>query len=174
MSGLLTVQNMEGNRTMFVTKEKETVTWERSGDPMGEDIQQVSDEIAQDRDFIKACARGVLRVVPDDDGDSEAQERLAAQIAKYATSRQDSQAEILGRMDRPQDRSISSYECIAPLGRNQTCAQAVMMRLNDAKEIPPLCSRHKALQSNFVASDEGSVGDASSSPTTKWNYMGLS
>jgi hypothetical protein len=175
MSGLLTVQNMEGNKTLFETKDNGIIEWQRNGDPMGEDVQQVSEEVAKDRDFVKACARGVLRVLDDEDGAeaSEAQKRVNDQIAKFQASRASSDAEISGRLDRPQDRSLSSYECIAPTGRNQTCGQSVMMRLNVAKETPPLCSRHQALKNSFVASDEGSAGSESEKPVTKWIHMGM-
>jgi hypothetical protein len=171
--GLITVQNMEGNKTLFETKDSGIIEWQRNGDPMGEDVQQVSEDVAKDRDFVKACARGVLQVLNDDDGDSEAQKRVNDQIEKFRTSRATSEAEISGRLDRPQDRSISSYECIAPVGAGRQCGQAVMMRLNEAKDKPPLCSRHQALQNSFVASDEGSAGSESEKPVTKWIHMGM-
>lgn len=169
--GLLTVQNLEGNRTLFVDKESRSIYWEMAGDAMGEDVQQVPAELVEDRDFLRAVARGIFKVLPDGQ-DSEAQEKLAAQVAKFTSTRRANDAEVMAKLDRPQDRQIVTYTCIAPLAKG-VCDQPVMMRKHEANEVPPLCSRHKALRTNFVANDEGTKGSNSEALNTTWTYAGV-
>lgn len=158
----LTVQNNAESTTLFAIPGKQPIIWNASGDPMGEDIQRVPDDLAKDIDFLRSLDQGLLSVVDGDD--PEVLASLQRSTTAYAERQATNAAKAEAMMDRKQDRDLIGTPCIGPDARGNRggCGATVLQRaseINGSDPKPPLCDRHRSLAPQFYLTQEGSKGE---------------
>lgn len=147
------VRNTESGRTVFSDPVKKiSVEWAGAGDPNGEDLQQVPDEIVTgSAAFIKTLQRGILVV-------EEASEETKAVLDKQTSSfraRQEQAAQVASStMDQQARNDLISVDCIGPNARGTgSCGDPVPVREKDLDAKPPLCPKHKSLEPQYVVEE---------------------
>lgn len=158
----LMVQNNAASTTLFALPGKQPIIWTAAGDPMGDDVQRVPDDLAKDIDFLRSLDQGLLSVVDGDD--PEVLASLQRSSTKYADRQAANAAKAESIMDRKQDRDLLGIDCLGPdaRGNDAKCGATVLMRASDvtgADPKPPLCDRHKALAPQFYLTQDGSKGE---------------
>jgi len=100
------VRNTEKGPTVFSDISKNiAIEWQGAGDPNGEDVQHVPDEVIENVNFLKSLRRGIFVV-------EEASDAMKAHLAKQVDayrSRRDS-ADEAGQevLDRRSERTVAS------------------------------------------------------------------
>lgn len=162
------VRNTEPGPSVFtdpVTKIQ--VEWQGRGDPGGEDIQQVPDDLVQNVSFLKAINRGVFEVVEASD---ETKEALARQSSTWR-ERQDAAAQASAEaIDQQANNDILSVPCIGPGAKGVgECGEPVPVREKTMDEKPPLCSRHQGLAPQYVFTQGDQLVEGK--PVSHWQRM---
>ena len=160
----LLVRNTEANATVF-SKRGTSIVWAPSGDPMGGDLQRVPDDLQDDVDFLNSVERGLL--VIESASNPEVLDKIAAQSQVFQARRAQATSSVEASLDRRQDRDITQVSCIGPAlnGRGGECGAPVLQRAAAVGEIPPLCSRHESLASQFYLAESGSPGENATEST---------
>lgn len=159
----LMVQNNARNTTLFALPGgKQPIIWAGTGDPMGDDVQRVPDDLANDIDFLRSLDQGLLTVIDGDDPDVLS--KLQRSSTAFASRQEANAAKAEAMMDRKQDRDLIAVACLGPDGRGNDggCGQQVLQRSSEIKGSdpkPPLCDRHKALAPQFYITQDGSKGE---------------
>lgn len=159
----LTVQNNATNTTLFALPGgKQPIIWAGTGDPMGDDVQRVPDDLAKDIDFLRSLDQGLLTVVDADD--PEILDGLQRSATNFAERQAASTARAEAMMDRRQDRDLVAVPCLGPdqRGNEGGCGAQVLQRASEIKGSdpkPPLCDRHKPLAPQFYLTQDGSRGE---------------
>lgn len=164
----LLVRNTEPNATVF-SKGSIFAKWGPAGDPMGEDIQRVPDEIAEDVDFLRSVDRGIL--VIEDGTNKEVLETIQRQAAVFQTRRANAEAAETQALDRRQDRDIVQVPCIGPGKTGGQCDTPVLIRAAQRGEVPPLCKGHESLSSQYYLAESGSAGDTQGGVRREWKQI---
>lgn len=159
----LLVRNTQPNTTVFA-KGAYSIIWATAGDPMGEDVQMVPDDLKDDVDFIKSVRSGILLI---EDGAPDVLANIDATTEAFQARRDAAQEAATANLDRRQDRDIVQVSCIGPNpnGRGGVCEAAVLVRSAQTGEAPPLCPRHESLSAQFYLVDTGSVGESANGNT---------
>ena len=78
----VTITNLHNTKMVMSTRNKnvEAVEWAPAGDLDGDDVQQVSDEMAQSPSLIKAIALGLMEI---DGGDDTLAQAIEKQKARF-------------------------------------------------------------------------------------------
>lgn len=146
------VRNLMDGPTVLASDPKgsEQVEWAGAGDSSGNDIQWVSDTLASSVPFVRALARGVLAVVPDET-DPEAVEALQKQVDAFrgrnAATTQAAQASI----EHTENLDFISIPCIGPSNKGQgACGADVTVRARDKDAKPALCETHSGLVNEYT------------------------
>lgn len=173
LTGTKMIRNTQPGPTVLTwgTGNNDYLMWEGAGDPNGNDILEVSDDVLAMPQMKKNMKRGIFEVV-------ESQEEIdaaeTAQREHWDKTRQGAQSSTQTILDKPQDKSFDVLTCIGPSDNSQsgkTCDAVVTMKAADLAERPPLCDRHKNLASQFVPTDDM---DDQGKKSTTWSRVTLS
>lgn len=100
------VRNAEKGPSVFSDPSKNiAIEWQGAGDPSGEDLQQVPDEVLDNVNFLKALNRGIFVV---EEASPEMQERLNRQVAAYQSRRSASEQAGEAAIDRQAERTVAT------------------------------------------------------------------
>lgn len=135
-------------------KSSDYVEWQAADDVSGNDVQIVSEAIAQSVPFLRLCQREVI-VVENMDENPGIQAALERQNAAYRARTSTASSEALASIEKPQQNDMIALPCIGPNGRGQgNCGADVMVRERTKNEKPPLCPQHASLAAQYVPSEE--------------------
>ncbi len=160
------VQNNQPGPTVLASDPKGTmvVEWAGKGDPTGNDIQPIPEEMLNLPSFTRARARGILTIV-EDMSDPEAVAALEKQTASWQARTQQAAAAAVSSIDQASNNDIIQVSCIGPNSRGQGfCGEPVAVREREQYAKPMLCDLHKDLAPEFVP-ESVQEGDISH---TKW------
>lgn len=120
------------------------------GDPQGEDVQEVPEELLKTKQFRDALRKGVLAVIEGADHPVVVQA-----MARQSTAFRDRLAsdELRARevMNAVAENDIVVVTCIGPGPRGEMpCGEQVPLRDKDQSSRPPLCDRHRHLSDSCV------------------------
>jgi hypothetical protein len=100
------VRNTEKGPTVFSDPAKNiAIEWQGAGDPNGEDVQHVPDEVTDNVNFLKSLQRGIFVV---EEASPEMQARLDKQVAAYRDRRNSSAQAGENAIDRQAERTITT------------------------------------------------------------------
>lgn len=140
-------------------KGSHSVEWGALGDPSGDDVQFVPEEVTNSVAFRRALARGVVELV-DDESDPEVAEALSRQVEAFKRRQDGAKEDVEVTIERPTSRDHVSTFCIGPDTRDMgKCGEPVVISEKKLKDAPPLCPKHKHLATQYVP--EQRIGDAS-------------
>lgn len=167
----LLVRNTTSGPLVFsVPKEGIALEWQAHGDPTGEDFQQVPDELIKNVNFLKNIQRGTLEVVEADD---ETMAALAKQATAFQSRAQVAHQAAVDAIDQKADNDLVTVPCIGPSGRGTgECGEPVPVREKTKYDHPPLCSRHKSLESQYVMSEGETLVEGKAEK--HWHRAGVS
>jgi hypothetical protein len=172
MPEVVLVRNLQSGPTVFTDKQTSTVLeWAGAGDPKGEDVRQVPDEVLRHPNFVQSVRKGVFEVER-----MEAEEADARLTLGYEASRAEQQAKEQAVLDQVDvvntDNDIIGVKCLIS-------GEEFAMRAGDLQHRPPLSDRFAHLAGEFQAQPTGTVrsdgtpevtwvrAGAASSPTTQ-------
>lgn len=143
--------NMDGVTVLASdVKGSHSVEWGAKGDPAGDDIQFVPEEVVTSVAFRRALARGVVALV-DEESDPEVAEALGKQVEAFKRRQEGAQEDASATIDRPTSRDSVSAFCVGPDTRDQgKCGEPVAISEKKLKDTPPLCPRHQHLATQYV------------------------
>lgn len=99
------VRNTETGPSVFSDTAKNiAIEWQGAGDPDGEDVQNVPDEVIDNVNFLKALQRGIFVV---EEASPETKERLAKQVQAYQKRRSTSDKVGEDALDRQAEKTIA-------------------------------------------------------------------
>lgn len=142
-------------------------------DPEGNDMQYIPVEIQESPAFKRALVRGVIGLV-EDDSDPEVVEALSKQVDAFKRRQQGAQETVQATIDRPTTRDSISVFCVGPDSRGTgACGEPIAVPEKKLDQEPPLCTRHKALASQYVPEHQILPGQTGKPPVI-WNRVTLS
>ncbi len=159
------VRNCEAGPTVFSDTTKNVkIEWERAGDPNGNDIQIVADDVFEMTTFQRALRKGIFQQETDE---SLAEAAFDQQTAQYRNRESEASSAASLSIDQAPKNDIVQAECIGPNARGTgLCGTPVTVREGKRNEIPPLCDLHKKFAPEFIPSETGEVKDGK--PVVKW------
>lgn len=99
------VRNTEEGPSVFSDPAKNiAIEWQGKGDPSGEDVQHVPDEVIDNVNFLKALQRGIFVV---EEATPDMQERLQKQVDAYQRRRSVSEEKGEAAIDRQAERTVA-------------------------------------------------------------------
>lgn len=134
-------------------KGTEYVEWQGYGDPNGEDIQPVSENLQGLPQFMRCVRRGILSHIKDDDpilGGA-----LDAQQAHWDSRMNQTSEAAAAAIDHQANNDIVTVTCVGPNSRGGggQCGADVNVRDNVKNEKVPLCNMHQDLAPQYVPED---------------------
>jgi hypothetical protein len=124
------------------------VTWMGKGDPNGEDVQAIPDDILNGVAYDKIRRRGIIEEMTEE----EAYGAMETQNEVWEKSQ--STADIEATIERTTNNDFVVLNCIGPSTRGQgLCGADVNVRDAKKNEAPPLCAAHVALAREYVPED---------------------
>jgi hypothetical protein len=150
--GSVVARNLMDGVTVLASDVKGThsVEWGALGDPSGDDVQFVPQEVMESVAFRRALARNVIELI-EDESDPEVTSALARQVDAFKRRQEGAKEEVEVTIDRPTSRDHVSTFCVGPDTRDQgKCGEPVAISEKKLKDTPPLCNRHKHLASQYV------------------------
>lgn len=168
--GSVVARNKMDGITVLASDVKGTysVEWGALGDPSGDDIQFVPQEVVESVAFRRAIARGVVELIKDE-SDPEVVDALSRQVAAFKKRQEGAREEVAVTIERPTSRDTVSAFCVGPDTRDQgKCGEPVAISEKKLKDTPPLCPKHQHLSTQYVP--EARIGDASrgQEDTVEW------
>jgi hypothetical protein len=160
------VQNNQDGPTVLASDPKGTIVveWAGKGDPTGNDIQPIPEEMLSLPSFTRALSRGVLTLLKDE-SDPVAVAALEKQTASWQARTQQAAANAVSAIDQASNNDIIQVSCIGPNSRGQgLCGEPVAVREKEQYAKPTLCDLHKDLAPEFVP-ESVQEGDTSH---TRW------
>lgn len=145
--------------------------WEAKGDPSGDDIRTVPDDLFEKSIAINDVIRkGILKV---EAASPELQERLDLQVQAYHDNRAAREAAATGSLERQtRAREQVGVACIGPGTRaGGECGEPVAMRVSELRERPPLCNRHKGLAHQYVVTVLEPDPKEAKTERVKWSFV---
>lgn len=146
------VQNNMAGPTVLASDPKGTtvVEWAGKGDPTGNDIQPIPEEMLALPAFTRALSRKVLTLL-EDASDPEAVAALKKQTESWQARTQQAAAAAISSIDQASNNDIIQVSCIGPNSRGQgLCGEPVAVREKEQYAKPILCEMHKDLAPEFV------------------------
>jgi hypothetical protein len=158
-------RNMHKGPLVLASDQKGThsVEWAGNGDPNGEDVQFVPEEVAKCPAYARAIRRGLLRRVEiDDEGVVQALDR---QQEAWQARTAEGDRKAMETIDRQQNNDMIAVRCVGPDSRGAgQCPTEVTVREKSKNDTPPLCAKHVALAPEYVPTQD-TTGET---PVTKW------
>lgn len=114
------------------------IEWQGTGDPSGDDIHYVPEDLLQNVNLMRAMQRGLLVQV--DEADAQAAAERGAQAWKE--SRHSVVTAAAEAMDAAPRDDMVSVGCYGPGPRGTNCDNSVIVKLSEVAERPPLCPKH--------------------------------
>jgi hypothetical protein len=146
------VQNQMPGPTVIAADVKRSyeMIFAGKGDPQGEDVQEVPEELLRTKQFRDALRKGVLAVIEGEDHPV-----VVAAMARQSTAFQDriraEQTASREVLDSVADNDIVVVTCIGPGPRTgAVCGDQVPIKDKDQASLPPLCDRHRHLADSCV------------------------
>lgn len=141
------VQNKMSGPTVIAADAKRNyeMIFAGKGDPQGEDVQEVPEELLRTKQFRDALRKGVLEVVEGDDHPVviAAMARQSDSFAKRMAAENLASREV---MDAVADNDLVVVNCIGPGSRDgAVCGDQVPVKDKEQASRPPLCDRHQHL-----------------------------
>lgn len=170
--GPVMVRNTEPNPTVLTwgPASRDYIAWEAAGDPNGNDIVEVTQEVVQTTQFRRMLRRNIFAIV-EDQKEIDAAEELQQQ--SWEDTRRGAHEADESILEKPKEKSFEVLTCIGPSDNKNSaekCGAVLTMKDADLKENPPLCARHKGLRASFVPTD--SV-DEEGNPKTEWTSVSI-
>ena len=102
----LLVRNTENGPSVFSDISKNiAIEWAGSGDPNGEDVQHVPDDLIDNVNFLKAVNRGIFKI---EEASPEMQKRLDQQVSAYQKRRAVAEQDGENAIDRQAERTVAT------------------------------------------------------------------
>lgn len=143
-------RNMQAGPTVIAADGKRSfeVIFAGAGDPDGEDVQPIPEELLRTPQFAKAIRQGVFTV--EEGGDNPyVQNALARQGDAFRRRSAAERDAIQALMVAPAEDDMVGVACIGPGNRpGAACGELVPIRAREAGSRPPLCDRHGHLADN--------------------------
>lgn len=142
------VRNMRKGPTVLDNPEdsRKYYSWGGHGSIDGSDVVMLPSELVKSSQFEKAQRLGVFQIVKEEEARIELDLQTRTHLDKETAKEEKAKASI----DHNANRSIASESCIAPDARGSgKCGQAVIV----TKDIPPLCTKHASLQSQYTQTE---------------------
>jgi hypothetical protein len=143
------VRNHQAGPTTFSDDStgQKPIVWQGSGDPNRQDVKPVPPAFLESVAFQEALECGIFSIVESDHDSAAIRAAHRAQF-QAAQLRQQSVSEALE--ERP-DNDILVLDCIGPEGKSgKVCGVQVTVKSSDQGTVPPLCTKHSYLKSQFV------------------------
>jgi hypothetical protein len=170
VTGTVVARNLQDGVTVLSSDIKGThsVEWGAMGDPDGNDVQYIPEEVVNSVPFKKALARGVIELLVED-SDEKVAEALSLQVASFKRRQAGAREDIHSTLERPANNDSLMLFCVGPdsRGNNNACGQPVPMLEKKKDDVPPLCHTHRPLAAQYVA--ESGVSDGKS--VTIWTRV---
>jgi len=148
------LRNRLSNPVLVHPHDQRPLIWRAAGDPSGEDIQMISDELRDDISIRRAIKLGSLELM-----DNEEEIDRAYEVQRTAGQTQASTAAqaIKDVIDVQSTENVMvGLPCIGPGTRaGVTCEQQAIVLLNRRNQIPPLCTEHASLAGQYALVDGG-------------------
>jgi len=154
----LLVRNMAEGPTVFSDPTTNVaIEWERRGHPDGEDLQQVSDTLVENVNFLKCVQRGILKV---EEAPEALREAIEKQTAAYERRSTMAAQNAQGTIDQAAHNDIVTTPGIGPNNRGTgECGGPGPVREKTKDEHPPLCERHQQHANQFVLEETDKIVD---------------
>ena len=139
-------RNRMAGPTVIASDQKSTheVIFQGAGDPDGNDVQYIPEEILKTPQFARAIRQKIFEVVQGDDNEA-VQAALQHQSDAFWGRMEKDKDEALASLDQQADNDLISVNCIGPGSRSgAVCGENVPVRQREAMNLPPLCSRHQS------------------------------
>ena len=123
--------------------------WQALGDPSGEDLREIPDDLRNDISLMRAVRLGNLELIEDAEKIDEAYDRMRSHGQQTA----DAAAQALQGTIQKQDtaRAMIGTQCIAAGPRQGLrCENQVIMLASEQGTRPPLCSEHHTDAGRYV------------------------
>lgn len=146
------VQNNQDGPTVLSADRNgvDSVEWAGKGDPQGNDIQPVPQEILSSPAFSRALARGVITLL-EDESDPAAVEALRKQTATWQARQASAAANATAPIEQVPINDYIQVSCVGPNSRGGgQCGLPVSVREKEQDAKPNLCDQHKELEPEFV------------------------
>jgi hypothetical protein len=149
----LALRNQLSNMVMFENPAGgPPYTWQPAGNPGGEDVQYLPDEMKTNIDIIRDIKRGIFKIEAEDEDSIES--LLNAQVSREQAAAASQPQNPY--MDQNAKNVMLGFQCLGPGVRNTgQCENQVILRQADAKTRPPLCPSHQNLAPQFVTVEGG-------------------
>jgi hypothetical protein len=166
------VRNTKLGPTVFCdAKSGEEITWGGANDPMGNDVQPVSEDLLKSSEFLRSISRGtfVIESAPEDtlqalEGHLHSP-ALLRQAAQWNAQQADAADTALETIDHKANNDIVTVACIGPDARGAgECGEQVAVKDTAKGEKAPLCPKHAALASQYVPTEDGKWARAGLAP----------
>jgi hypothetical protein len=157
------VRNTKLGPTVFCdAKSGEEITWGGANDPMGNDIQPVSEDLLKSSEFLRSLSRGTFVVdsAPEDvtaalEGHLKSP-ALLRQAASWSAQQEAERNTAIETVDHKANNDIVTVACIGPDARGAgECGEQVAVKDTAKGEKAPLCPKHTALAGQFVPTEDG-------------------
>lgn len=100
------VRNTEKGPTVFSDISKNiAIEWQGAGDPNGEDVQHVPDEVTDNVNFLKSLQRGIFVI---EEASPEMKARLDAQVSAYQQRRDSGDQTSRDALDMQSERVVAT------------------------------------------------------------------
>lgn len=146
------VQNNQDGPTVMSSDPKGTiqVEWAGKGDPTGNDIQPVPEEMLSLPQFTRAITRGVLSLL-EDSSDPVAVEAIKKQTESWKARQSNAAAAATAPIETTPSNDFIQVTCAGPNARGGgQCDAPVSVREKEKDAKPNLCDLHKDLAPEFV------------------------
>lgn len=151
----LLIQNNSKGPTVFSDTDDNVIEWQGLGDPGGEDVQSVPDDVASSSPFMAALRRRIFTVI-EDSSTSDALKAGAAQ------NRIDAEASALDGVLTPdsKENDLIVVKCLIS-------SKDVTMKASDLHKVPPLSDEYAFQASSYTAVSTGEMTE-SGVPVVVW------
>lgn len=150
--GSVVARNLMDGVTVLASdvKGSHSVEWAAKGDPNGDDIQFIPNEVLESVAFRRAVSREIVEII-EDESDPDVVDALHRQVAAFKRRQEGAKEDVELTIDKPTDRDSVSAFCVGPNTRGTgDCGVAVAMPEKKLKDEPPLCAQHRHLATQFV------------------------
>lgn len=145
-SSVMVQNNMSGPTVIAAdAKRNYEMIFAGKGDPQGEDVQEVPEELLRTKQFRDAIRKGVLGVIEGADHPVviSAMSRQSDAFRSRVAADELAAREVL---DAVADNDLVVVNCIGPGSREgAVCGEQVPVKDKDQASRPPLCDRHQHL-----------------------------
>ncbi len=139
------VRNLRKGPTVLDNPEdsRKYYQWGGANSPDGSDILRIPSSLTTTNQFLAARNVGIFEIVPDEVAQTDYARRTEARISEEEAKRKT----VKDSIDTSAARTIEADTCIGPDARGSgVCGQRVVVN----PDLPPLCTKHKSLQSQYV------------------------